>query len=35
LIFLNEDDPEYPLFKGIEAGLKEYTKYSEKRGREG
>jgi len=30
LIFLNENDPEYPLFKGIEAGLKEYIKYSKK-----
>jgi hypothetical protein len=35
LIFLNENDPEYPFLKGIEAGLKEYIKYSEKRGREG
>lgn len=31
LSFLNENDPEYPFFKGLEAGLKEYLKYSEKR----
>jgi hypothetical protein len=30
LIFLKEDDREYALFKGIEAGLREYIKYSEK-----
>ena len=30
LIFLNENDPEYPLFKGLEAGLEEYIKHSEK-----
>jgi hypothetical protein len=31
LIFLNENDPEYPFLKGMEAGLKEYIKHSEKR----